>query len=657
MISLRSPVSIIFLVLVFGMTLVGSGRGDVVLEADDPTLSFSEPTIAASPNVNGLLLAGVSELYAGTNFNKALHYSVSMNGGATWDRIKPLPQVRIDNMDANEADPSVGFDRNHNAWYVGLAGTVPPGQTGCDLSLFITRNSDTFSGSWDAPTVFMPHFGQVCHDKPFLAIDNTGLATDGRKYVTWAQFQNTAQGWKRNVHLTYSLSGTAFKLGIPLSEDGNSFFPDVDVAQDGYVYVSWVSYNSQSISLVRFNPADSSVVSYPVRALAGPGQPAFRQVQSLAADPVDSNVLYIVYEDKVSGNIRTHTDIFITKSTDRGQTWSTPKRVNDDGTQTDQFLPWISTTAGAPGSPGRVDVVFYDKRHDDLNLDFETWFASSADRGETFQPNEQVSNVQYAAGTTVKDYIGMASTRTAALPIWTGPNNRITTDTLQFYDLEVRAFWLDGTEITPASPAVAPTVSLDNLVGGRLPAPLVFSIRPGLHNLLAAACFETGSSSIGVFDHWDDLAIDSPLRTVNMVGDRTGTSALRVYYVQNTQVSQCFDLEVRTSLTDGTGLSPGPAVSLDDVSGYMIPTTVIFSVSQGNHEVLAVACKEVQGGTLQFDHWEPASNGNVLTINVQGTMLVIAFYTTSTVPTCGGSVAHGTLITMADGTKVPVQNL
>src|SRR5216683_7909206 len=60
-------------------------------------------------------------------------------------------------------------------------------------------------------------------------------------------------------------------------------------------------------------------------------------------------------------------DVFLTVSHDHGKTWSAPVRVNDDATQTDQWMPSVAVT-----EEGTVGVMFYDRRNDpgaNLNID------------------------------------------------------------------------------------------------------------------------------------------------------------------------------------------------------------------------------------------------------------------------------------------------
>jgi hypothetical protein len=84
-------------------------------------------------------------------------------------------------------------------------------------------------------------------------------------------------------------------------------------------------------------------------------------------------------------------DIVFIKSTDGGDSWSDPIRINDDpeGPSVYQFHPWITVN-----QRGAIIVFFYDQRNDPpLYENFDTYIAFSFDGGETFTTNYRVSDV------------------------------------------------------------------------------------------------------------------------------------------------------------------------------------------------------------------------------------------------------------------------
>jgi hypothetical protein len=72
----------------------------------------------------------------------------------------------------------------------------------------------------------------------------------------------------------------------------------------------------------------------------------------------------------------------VTSSSDRGPTWHSPVRVNDDAASANHSNPQI-----AVGDRGDVVVIWNDRRADPNDLCFRATVSASVDGGETFLPN------------------------------------------------------------------------------------------------------------------------------------------------------------------------------------------------------------------------------------------------------------------------------
>ncbi len=96
---------------------------------------------------------------------------------------------------------------------------------------------------------------------------------------------------------------------------------------------------------------------------------------SLALGP--DGTIYTSWMDGRNGD----EDVFLKKSSDGGRTWSAAIRVNDNPLKdrTSQYMPRV-----AVGGGGRVDVLFYDRRHDSRDIMTDVYLASSTDGGQTF---------------------------------------------------------------------------------------------------------------------------------------------------------------------------------------------------------------------------------------------------------------------------------
>jgi hypothetical protein len=81
-------------------------------------------------------------------------------------------------------------------------------------------------------------------------------------------------------------------------------------------------------------------------------------------------------------------DVMFIRSTDGGQTWSAPKRVNDDAPGTRAYQ-WFGTMSVAPS--GRIDAVWNDTRGSADSTVSALHYSYSADGGTTWSPNVQVT--------------------------------------------------------------------------------------------------------------------------------------------------------------------------------------------------------------------------------------------------------------------------
>lgn len=125
------------------------------------------------------------------------------------------------------------------------------------------------------------------------------------------------------------------------------------------------------------------------------GQADVVMEEPLAAVSPSGDALYLAWADGRHGDL----DVFFSRSTDGGDSWSTPLRVNDDPAAGQRTQKWPRMRV-APN--GRIDVAWYDYRHDDQetpadDVEFylgdanDVYLASSEDGGRTFGPNRRMT--------------------------------------------------------------------------------------------------------------------------------------------------------------------------------------------------------------------------------------------------------------------------
>jgi hypothetical protein len=123
--------------------------------------------------------------------------------------------------------------------------------------------------------------------------------------------------------------------------------------------------------------------------------------------------LYITWSDTRNG--KEDTDIFFTRSSDGGDTWSEAKRVNLDEKGKQQFFPWMAVDQ----TNGHLYIVYYDRRNYNDNQT-DVVLASSVDGGNTWK-EEVISESPFIPDAAVffGDYNNISAHGGIVRPIWT----------------------------------------------------------------------------------------------------------------------------------------------------------------------------------------------------------------------------------------------
>jgi hypothetical protein len=107
------------------------------------------------------------------------------------------------------------------------------------------------------------------------------------------------------------------------------------------------------------------------------------------------------------------------RSTNYGDNWTTPLKVNNDGKGKHQYLPWMTVDP----STGYIYVVYYDRRaYDDMQTD--VYVAYSLDAGQSFT-NVKISDSPFVPSETsfFGDYTNIAASKGIIAPIWARMDN------------------------------------------------------------------------------------------------------------------------------------------------------------------------------------------------------------------------------------------
>jgi hypothetical protein len=392
-----------------------------------------EVSIAINPKNPDNLIAGANLRYV----------YASTDGGLTWTESQ-LPY-------GTYGDPCIIFDADGRAYYAHLT-------MGWDA--ITVRISDDGGTTWPKTVkLFGPSSDSArpgslenssLQDKEWLIADMTNGPHHGNIYASWTDFTKYGSEDPRDssviVFARSTDRGETFEKWVRVSDKaGDAIDSDNTmegavpaVGPGGEVYLAWAGpdglYFDRSFDAGATWGRDSVLTALPggwdfnVGGLSrANGLPI--TLADISSSPFRGTV-YINWVDHRNGD----PDVFLMKSTDRGNTWSAPKRVNDDTPRNGkvQFFTW----AAVDPVSGEIVVVYYDRRRYATDST-DVYIARSTDGGETFR-NECISSSAFlpSAMSFMGDYNCVSVYNGRIRPIWTR---------LQTGKLSIHTAIIDGT--------------------------------------------------------------------------------------------------------------------------------------------------------------------------------------------------------------------
>ena len=336
-----------------------------------------------------------------------------------------------------DSDPGLTVDANGNFFAIILSFNSTSEPDG----YFIFESTDK-GRTWSAPRTVINQVPGVFEDKELIACDRTSSPYQGNLYVTWARF------YAIDIMNTRSTNrGFNWSTPVPVSDASSSYqWPVPAVGPSGDLYIAWCASNA-----IRFDRSTDGGLTFGTdrtiqsiysmsRNLKG-GLIATYSYPAMDVDITGGSYngnIYIAFMDNGTDGFP---DMYVTKSTDRGQTWSARRRINDDplNNRIDQFHPWLTVDR-----TGCISVIFYDSRLDPNNMLCDVYMVQSTDGGNTWSNNIRVTTVSSdlrlkgnvleppdptkpLAGMFaghIGEYNGVAaSSRFNVVPIWTDTRN------------------------------------------------------------------------------------------------------------------------------------------------------------------------------------------------------------------------------------------
>lgn len=390
--------------------------------------SAVETAIAIDPtdpdHIVGAALAIIGDPQARriTNFSY-----VSWDGGRTWTTVPvPNPEGRVQGDDAVVIDHTGRVYRT----YLSFKHLRNPRGIGPKTGLFAAVSQDG-GLTYAPPTPIVDHINTIVpfEDKPYPGVDLSPESPyRGRLHVAWTRFTRYGSPSPEDSSYIFVASsadgGRTFSRPVRIpgtsgdALDGDNTVEGAvpAVGPDGTVYMAWsgprgIEFSRSAVGGATWDTARA--------ILDQPGGWSFEIVGLTRANgmPVTAvdispgsyrGTVYVNWADeRNSTDGLQDVDVFLSKSTDGGLTWSEPLRVNQDpvGNGRAQFFTWMSVDP----VDGSVNIVYYDRREGDGSA-IHVYLARSTDGGRSFTEH-RISDEPFepVAGRFFGDYIGISA--------------------------------------------------------------------------------------------------------------------------------------------------------------------------------------------------------------------------------------------------------
>jgi hypothetical protein len=137
--------------------------------------------------------------------------------------------------------------------------------------------------------------------------------------------------------------------------------------------------------------------------------------------------VYAVWQDARFNDFQ-RDQVAFSRSTDGGRTWSTPVRISTDN-ETQAFTPAVRVDDD--GNIGVTYYDFRNDDPDTAALETDLWFTRSTNGGQSWSEEERVTPTSFdmrlapdANGYFVGDYVGLSALGTTFYPFWSQSDSR-----------------------------------------------------------------------------------------------------------------------------------------------------------------------------------------------------------------------------------------
>ena len=329
-------------------------------------------------------------------------------------------------------DPEVKYLGACNFVYSSIAIFARSFATGAPVravqTMSVHRSTDcghTWSGPFEVTAATNPNGAITAGGTPRDAADKEFMDVDaatGRVILSWSNFTPFAPGgvemrttYSDNILTATPPTWSTGKIVSATPFDGQSSIPRF-AGNGTNAYLAWRQFSGFYLQNISFARSTDNGTTWQTPIVAGGGifgDFFFSSDYQIGNDrPNDSpamavdqrnGTVYVVYAnndlgllDLIANNgAQDGSDIYFTRSTDRGQTFSTPIILNSrPGEDRSQWYPWVTVDK----STGRVWVFYYDQGVADSGDLTQVTYTYSDDGGKSWKQPLQLSERTFHAG-------------------------------------------------------------------------------------------------------------------------------------------------------------------------------------------------------------------------------------------------------------------
>jgi hypothetical protein len=366
----------------------------------------NEPSICVDPTNRNRMAIGWRQFdTVASNFREA-GWAYSADGGVHWR----FPGVLQNNV--FRSDPVLNSDDGGRFFYLSLV----------ENFFDDMWRSLNFGQSWAR---LQTQGGATGGDKQWFTIDKTNSSGHGFQYQAWSTDGNNFGGRQ----FSRSTNGGITWMD-PINIPNSPVWGTLDVDSNGNLFIGGASNFASPFWCVRSSNAKNGnvvptfdrvtqvnlggnlVYSAPINPEGLVGQLFLTVDRSGTAT---NNSIYMLASVRPTG-ANNGADVMFVRSTNGGQSFSPPLRINDDAINHNKWH-WFGTVSVAPN--GRIDAVWFDTRAAVNNTNSQLFYSWSTDGGVTWASNVAVSNsfnpfLGYPNQNKIGDYITIVSDNSGA---------------------------------------------------------------------------------------------------------------------------------------------------------------------------------------------------------------------------------------------------